>query len=87
MERGDTEHVVQLLAAQRLPNSRNGNPRYRLAVRPVGGLTMFLLTMSDISDAYAIGNPGLRPDDWVRVTLSRAGRVRHISPARRPSDE
>jgi hypothetical protein len=81
MARKDTEHVVELLLAQRLSNSTNGNPRYRLTLRARDGIAYTTTTMSDISDAYDIGSPGIRPGCWVKITVSPAGRVRHIEPA------
>lgn len=64
-------------AITRLPNSTNGNPRFRLAVAREdddGVLEMFT-TQSDASYGYEIGNPGHRVGDRVTFTLTKAGRI------------
>jgi hypothetical protein len=38
--------------------------------------------MSDASCAYAVGNPDMREDCLVVVEYTRAGRIRHMGPAK-----
>jgi hypothetical protein len=70
-----TEHKT-LSRIESLNNSKNGNPRYRLEFADATSA----ITSSDISDAYAIGNPGLRERCYVRVKFTRAGRIAQIEP-------
>ena len=60
---------------QRLNNSVNGNPRFR--VHFTDGSSA--LTMSDAMYAYAIENPEYRGD--VEVTFTRSGSILDIRPA------
>jgi len=68
--------VLTLAACERLNDTVNRNPRYRVAFR--GGLVA--LSQSDASWTYAMGNPGMRAGDQVMVTFSRAGRIVHMEP-------
>jgi hypothetical protein len=68
--------VLTLAACERLNDTVNRNPRYRIAFR--GGLVA--LSQSDASWTYAMGNPGMRAGDRVMVTFSRAGRIVHMEP-------
>lgn len=77
----DTVTYGQILLIDRLKNSRNGNPRYTLVLRTAeDGVITRANTMADIADSYAIGDPGLRVDDWVKVTLTPGGRIRFVEP-------
>lgn len=80
MTNKDTVTYGQILLIDRLKNSRNGNPRYTLVLKTAEDGVMMANTMADIADSYAIGNPGLRVDDWVKVTLTPAGRIRYVEP-------
>lgn len=62
--------VRQIDALERMTNTVNGNPRYR--VRFTDGSSA--LTQSDASISYGIGNPEYR-NRPVRVWFTRAGRV------------
>ena len=62
---------------ERLNNSVNGNPRYR--VRFTDGTVAD--TQSDASLNYGISNPEYR-DVPLRVTFTRAGRISHATPER-----
>ena len=63
---------------ERLNNSVNGNPRYR--VRFTDGTVAD--TQSDASLNYGISNPEYR-DVPLRVTFTRAGRISHATPEER----
>jgi len=65
----------------RLVNSRNGNPRYKVELEGAPGWDTTAITSSDHSFAYAVGNPGMREGDRVRVEFTRAGRISHMEPA------
>jgi hypothetical protein len=60
---------------ERLNNSVNGNPRYR--VHFVDGTSM--LTQSDASIGYAIGNPEYQ-DVPLEVIATKAGRIYDLKP-------
>ena len=80
----ENEVTGEIVATERLNCSVNGNPRWRIVIlTQVDGITdsRILLTSSDISDAYAVGNPGFRRGDRVRFTLTRAGRITHMHAA------
>lgn len=66
----------QIARLDRLTNSVNGNPRYR--VHFTDGSSA--LTQSDAGFCYAINNPEFR-DAPVLVEFTRAGRIAHIAPA------
>lgn len=70
-----TTTVKRIEKLDRLNNSANGNPRYR--VHFTDGTDA--ITSSDRSFCYAIANPEMRGD--VEVTYTRAGRIEHIAPA------
>jgi hypothetical protein len=59
---------------ERLNNSYNGNPRYRI----YWGDGTSSVTSSDHSFCYAIGNPSFRPGDTVEVSFTKAGRVQDM---------
>ena len=73
--------IVRILSAERLNNSVNGNPRYKLILAsPVGAFPSWAgswLTMSDALCNYDVENL-LRENTDVEVTLSRAERIRSI---------
>lgn len=80
MARGETTVVKTVVRAERLHNSVNGNPRYRLHFDDATSA----LTQSDSACAYEITNYPVngRP---LELTLTRAGRVcgiRKIEPIR-----
>lgn len=60
---------------QRLSNSVNGNPRYRVAFDN----GQVYVTMSDASFCYGIDNSEMRGD--VDVWLNRSGKIEHMAPA------
>lgn len=69
----DKEIRTQIHSLQRLNNSVNGNPRYRVTFTDGGTAD----TQSDASINYGIGNPEYR-DVPVIVSLSKAGRITHV---------
>ena len=69
----------EITSIERLNNSVNGNPRYTITVSTDGGLVE-LITSSDISDAYEVGNPGYRVGSEVTFDLTDAGRIRTMRP-------
>lgn len=79
MANGETTVVKTALRAERLNNSRNGNPRYRLHFDD--GTSA--LTQSDSSCAYEIGNHVI-VNAALELTLTRAGRVCGIRKAEQP---
>lgn len=70
--------VVMLAEPIRIGNTVNGNPRYRLVTLTRGDYQEYV-TMSDAGFTYGIGNgwAGKRQRGAV-LTLTRAGRVRHL---------
>jgi hypothetical protein len=71
-----TEAIIWRL--ERLPSSRNGNPRFRIAFQePFAGGIWYATTASDHAFVYEIGNEGLREGDMVIVTThdTRGGKV------------
>lgn len=81
----------QLLTAERLNSSTNGNPRFRLILSNVAGdesdghWTHSYVTQSDAACSYEIENYTRKPQPViVNITLTRANRVSDIELA---SDE
>lgn len=73
----DMEHGVHIIrAVHRLPNSANGNPRFRIDFEGQHSA----LTQSDAGFAYAVGNSNMREGSAVYVEYTRAGRIRHMGP-------
>lgn len=64
---------ITIIALERLRNTVNGNPRYRITFD--NGLAA--VSQSDAGFTYAITNPEYR-DTPLDVTLTRAGRVSHV---------
>jgi hypothetical protein len=62
---------------ERLRSSVNGNPRFRFTFTD----GTVLDGMSDAGWAYAVGNRDMREGARVSMTLSRAGKIRTMSPA------
>lgn len=71
---------VTITGARRLANSRNGNPRYDVALSD-GSVR---LTQSDASCSYEISNYAGRPVA-LDVTLTPAGRISYVRPAMDPA--
>lgn len=71
-----TKITTTIVASDRLNNSRNGNPRYRIAF----GDGEMRTSQSDAAWCYGFGNPGLRNGDTVTLTLSKAGYIEHMEP-------
>jgi hypothetical protein len=69
-----TTHIV---ASERLRNTTNGNPRFRITF----GDGVIRTSQSDSAWTYTFGNPGMREGDKVTLTLSRTGRIEHMEPA------
>ena len=74
----------RIWSIERLNNSVNGNPRYRIAFEDdaVRGFR----TSSDHGFCYAIGNPDLREGSLVRVQFTRAGLISDMQPITQPRD-
>jgi len=70
--------TARIVSSERLQNSSNGNPRYRIVFDDKVTRT----SQSDSAWVYAFGNEGLRNGDKVTITLSRAGRISQMEPAR-----
>lgn len=70
-------HIGRIESIERLGNSVNGNPRFKLTFNNCGPF----VTSSDIMDAYTVGNPGIREGDVVQFTVTRANRITTIQPA------
>jgi hypothetical protein len=77
MPRKDTTVDGVIYSAERLNNSVNGNPRYRLVMDLGDDVLETYVTMSDASAGYNVQNLYARRDR-VRLTLTPAGRVRYI---------
>lgn len=74
----------EIVKITRLANSVNGNPNYELVLDVHSGEEPRLekyRTSSDISDAYKVGNVGMRVDDIVTLTLTGTGRIAMIKAA------
>lgn len=69
--------VKRIETTERLPNSRMGNPRWRVTFTD----GTVAITTSDASISYAINNPEYRNND-VRVWLTEAGRISDLTIAR-----
>lgn len=80
----NTTSVLALEAAVRLPNSRNGNPRYRLHFVDSDGDRFSARTSSDAAVNYDIANltnTRLRDQNSpLRVEFTPAGHVVYITP-------
>ena len=61
---------------ERLNNSRNGNPRYRIGFADAATLT----SESDAAFAYGVGNPDMREGCEVEMTLTPSGKIRTMRP-------
>lgn len=70
-----SSEVKRVLRLDRLQNSRNGNPRYKVTF--TDGETA--ITKSDASCAFTIENSEMRGD--VVVTFNRDNEITHLSPA------
>ncbi len=67
----------------RLPNSRNGNPRFKIELEGgPGEWDVMALTSSDHSFAYAVGNSDMREGSTVTVEFTRSGRISHMEPVK-----
>lgn len=75
---GHMNETLTITDMSRINNSMNGNPRYAIAFD--NGLAVY--TMSDAGFCYAIGNKDMREGSRVTVELTRAGRIRHMAPAK-----
>lgn len=65
-----------ILSYERMPNSVNGNPRFRVVFDD----GVIAKTMSDAMFAYAMGNPDMRGGSKVLVEYTRAGNIRRMAP-------
>lgn len=77
MPRKDTTIEGTIYSTERLDNSVNGNPRYRIAFDTGEGSLEHYVTMSDASAGYDVQNHFITKGR-VRLTLTPAGRVRYI---------
>ncbi|MGH3608883.1 MAG: hypothetical protein ACRDRD_12450 [Pseudonocardiaceae bacterium] len=69
---------VRIVALDRLVNSVNGNPRYRVSLGIAGGIDSYV-TSSDAAFCYSITNREMRGP--VDVWFTRNGRIEHIEPS------
>lgn len=75
---------MRIEGIDRLTNSRNGNPRFALAVSELDdeghaqGPIQVINTGADAAFNYEIGNPGYRVGDIVRLTVNGRGTVAGI---------
>lgn len=72
-----TPEIRRIESIERLNSSVNGNPRFRFHFH--GGEAAD--SMSDASFCYAVGNPGMREGDLVRIERTRAGNIAHMEEA------
>lgn len=79
MSKKDAVVYGQILTIDRLSNTRNGNPRYALVLKTAEGDPLEAVTKAD-ADVQNIGTPGVLRWDWVKITLTPAGRIRYIEP-------
>jgi len=70
--------TARIVASERLKNTTNGNPRFRIAFDD----GVIRTSQSDAAWTYALGNPGMRNGDKVTLTLTRAGYISHMEPAK-----
>lgn len=71
---------LRIASIDRLPNSVNGNPRYRIAFVDDGGVYDGAWnTATDHAFAYEIGNRGRRVGDEVIVTIGGRGTIIDLS--------
>ncbi len=75
------EKTATIQGISRRNNSYYGNPAHELAFTDGTSAR----TMANAGISYAIGNPGLRVGDLVKVTYTRAGRISNLEPASSPS--
>lgn len=68
--------IKRIERIERLRSSHYGNPRFRFTFTDGEMLT----SMSDAAFCYAVGNPGMREGSTVVMGLTRAGRIRTMSP-------
>lgn len=78
------KHHLTIESAERLNNSRSGNPRFRLYLVPAnGGLGFSAITQSDASCNYGVTNylaNWRKPATLLTVRFTPAGRVSHLIP-------
>ncbi|HEX7355300.1 MAG TPA: hypothetical protein VF288_10765 [Mycobacteriales bacterium] len=67
--------TITLTGVSRLRNSRNGNPRYRLAGTTADGGYVRVTTSADAACAYEVGNAGFRVGDTVTLAIGGRGTV------------
>lgn len=67
------EIVATIIGLERLRNSVNGNPRFRVTLDN----GTIAITQSDAAINYGIANPEYR-DVPLRVTFTKAGRISHL---------
>lgn len=75
MTSGDYTRVHTITALERLQNSVNGNPAWKLTFEDGS----FTRTQSDASISYSLPNPEFR-DVPLIVSFTRAGRVWNLEP-------
>ncbi len=81
-----TTFVGTIEGLTRLPNSVNGNPRFRVWVSKHDDYADEAfrygeyVTQSDAALGYGIENPDHRSPNPVRFTLTRAGRIAYAEP-------
>jgi hypothetical protein len=70
---------ARLTSIERLTNSRNGNPRFKInydgQYEDGGKVTSHANTASDASFNYEIGNRGFRVGDMVDLTIGGRGTI------------
>lgn len=68
--------TLTILRIDRLPSSRNGNPRFRFTFTDGSAANL----QSDAGYGYEVGNPGHREGDTLEFTFSRRGTVEYARP-------
>jgi hypothetical protein len=68
-------YLATIHRIDRLNNSVNGNPRFRLMFADASEA----ITSSDAAINYEIGNPGYRVGSTVALTFTKAGRIAYMN--------
>jgi hypothetical protein len=76
----DRVYFSKIAKIERLNDSRNGNPRFRVALELPDGTWWTRQTESDASVNYGIENPEFR-DTPVWVDFNGSGKISHIKVA------
>jgi hypothetical protein len=64
----------RIVSIERLTNSRNGNPRFRVTLQSRDGMGTWN-TAADHAFCYSVGNAGLRAESPVTLTIGGRGTI------------